>query len=175
MQDKFHKYLFQENNRVYAVLDGASVEDLPMKLYEMQPRNFCLYRGELDADIAEVAPYLIELMPGTTFTNWLLGECWGKHWGIFACSQHSIVEIRKHFRRFLTVYDEAGNPLLFRFYDPRVLIQYLPTCGAEELNSLFGKVTTYFAESGADLLRFDFNENELRQQALSMNEITIGV
>ena len=170
MKEELQKHLFGENMRVYAILDGASIEELPTKIYEMQPKNFCLYRGELEADIAEVAPYLVELAPETYFTEWLLENCWGKHWGIFAHSPFSITDVRKHFRKFLTVYDETGNPMLFRYYDPRVLTQFLPACAYDELQDLFGKVTTYFAESmeTKNLSRFQFFNDRLQQSALDV-------
>ena len=176
MKEELQKHLFSENMRVYAILDGASIDDLPSKISEMRPRNFCLYRGELDTDLAEVAPYIVELAPQTYFTEWLLENCWGKHFGIFAHSPFSIQEVRKHFRKFLTVYDDAGNPMLFRYYDPRVLTQFLPACEAEELQELFGKVTTYFAESNEtkNLARFQFFNDCLQTSSLDFKS-TAGV
>ncbi len=144
---KLKQQLFGERTRVYAALDGASVPDLPIKLHEMRPRHVCLYRGELEPDLAWVAPYLVQLMPETAFTDWLLTEGWGKHWGIFAHSMMKMPEMRKHFRSLLTVHDEKGSPMLFRFYDPRVLSWFLPTCKSDELEKVFGKTTKYFTEN----------------------------
>lgn len=164
MKEKLEKILFDERARTFVILDGASVPDLPMKIYEMQPHVVCLYRGELEPDLAEVAPYLVELFPGTTFTDWLLTESTkGEHWGIFARSPFSLVELRKHFRKFLTVYDDAGKPLLFRYYDPRVLVKFLPTCDQEALEKMFGRVTDYLAEDGAGgFKRFELFDGKLQ-------------
>lgn len=74
-------------------------------------------------------------------------EWWGKNWGIFAQTQASLNEMRKHFRSLLTVYDETGKPLLFRYYDPRVFFTYLPTCTTAEIESFFGSVGYYLFES----------------------------
>lgn len=169
--EKLEQYLFGENTYVYAILDGASIPDLLERLCEMRPPHVCLYRGELDADLAEVAPYLVNIAPNTQFTNWLLRECWGRHWGVFAHTHLSMVEARKHFRKFLTVHDEAGNPLLFRYYDPRVLRKFLPTCEGEELEQLFGGVASFFAESAdaADLVRFQNASGELKQWNFEVN------
>lgn len=170
MKRQESQYLFRENKRTYAVLDGASVPDLPLKLHEMKPENICLYRGELPPDMLYVAPYLVRLLPGADFTNWILTECWGKHWGIFAQSSTTLTEMRKHFRSMLTVYDENGKPLLFRFYDPRVFLTYIPTCNTEELETFFGKVDYYFAESdeGTKLNRFQFLKNALKKTSLDL-------
>lgn len=162
--------MFRNDAHTYAVLDAASVPDLPNKLFELQPNNVCLYRGELPPDLVYVAPYLVHLHPEHKFTKWLLAECWGKHWGIFAQSRMTLVSMRTHFRSLLTVYDEGGNPLLFRFYDPRVFLMYLPTCSELELKNFFGKVSNYFAETeNAELLvRYQFSNRELKKTRLNL-------
>ena len=161
---KFNQLVFNENSKVYAVLDGASIPDLPMKLYEMRPQHICLYRGELEPDIAEVAPYLVRMIPETDFTNWILTSGWGSHWGIFAQTRFSIYELRKHFRSFLTVHDEDGNPMLFRYYDPRVWRTFLPTCNTEELDTFFKTVTNYLLEdeNPDNLLNYSLQNGELK-------------
>ena len=143
---KVNQYLFNGFNRIYAVLDGASIPDLRVKLFEMRPEYVCLYRGELEPDIAEVAPYLVRMVMGTEFSNWILKEGWGNHWGIFAQSRYSLTEVRKHFRSFLTVHDESGKPMLFRFYDPRVFRTFLLTCNNEELKKFFGIIMNFALE-----------------------------
>ena len=71
--------------------------------------------------------------------------------------------MRKHFRSLLIVNDAAGNPMLFRFYDPRVFLTFLPTCNDIELKRFFGRINFYFAESDeADRLRrFHLSESQL--------------
>ena len=146
MKEQLEKYLFRKDAYTYAILDGASVPDLPNVLYEMNPTNVCLYQGELQPDLVYVAPYLVHLLPETPFTDWLLSECWGKHWGIFAQSRYSIQDMRTHFRSLVNVYDEKAVSMIFRFYDSQVMRKFLPTCNAGEVKMFFGKVDTYFAE-----------------------------
>ena len=52
----------------------------------------------------------------------------------------TLEELRRHFRKFLKVEDPKGKSLIFRYYDPRVLRVYLPTCNAMELQTVFGPV-----------------------------------
>ncbi len=141
---------------VYAVLDGASIPDLPSALARWQVESLCLFRGELDPDLAQAAPYLTVVQPETPFTEWVLQEGWGKHWGIFAISNTNFRTLRQHFRSFLMVYTPDGKPVYFRYYDPRVLRTYLPTCNARELRTVFGPVLRYIAEDKDPnvLLRF---------------------
>ncbi|HRH44183.1 MAG TPA: DUF4123 domain-containing protein [Pyrinomonadaceae bacterium] len=168
---KLSQYLFNGFDRIYVILDGASIPELLTKLYEWQPEYFCLYRGELEPDIAEVAPYIIRITPDTELCDWILKEGWGNHWGIFAQSQYSLAELRKHFRKFLTVHDESGTPLLFRFYDPRVLRTFLPTCTNEELQEFFGIVKNFALEDedSSNLVSYF-----LPKGALKINRFEIG-
>lgn len=131
----------------YAVLDGASVRDLLWMLDQHQPESVCLFRGELTQDLQETSPYLVRLERNAPFTDWLLRNGWGNHWGIFARSGADLHTMRKHFRTFLTVKHHDGTPLYFRYYDPRVLRAFLPTCNAGELGILFGPVSEYVVEA----------------------------
>lgn len=159
-----------DSGTVFAILDGASVGDLLTPLYEHQPEFECLYRGELQPDMAEVAPYLVRLERETVFTNWVLEQGWGNHWGIFATADADLPTMRRHFRRFLVVHDPDGKPLYFRYYDPRVLRVYLPTCNAEELQTMFGPVEWFMLEDEgpATALRFQLQAGALRQQKLPL-------
>jgi len=51
-----------------------------------------------------------------------------------------LAQLRRHFRELLIVRDDSGRKLVFRFYDPRVLSIYLPTCTGAEARQFFGPV-----------------------------------
>lgn len=164
-KEEQQKFLFSGRTNVFAVLDGASVKGLRMRMYELAPPNFCLFTGELEPDVAETAPYLVGLIDGTLFTDWILTENYGNHWGIFAQSRQSIIEMRRHFRSLVNVHDETGKPLIFRYYDPRVLQTFLPTCNAGELKTFFGKVDAFFAEEsdGSGVSKFELSDGGLKK------------
>lgn len=169
--EQIHEHLFSgHETRVYAILDGASIRNLLQTLEENQADYVCLYRGELDPELAETAPYLIMLAPNTALTEWVLNG-FGAHWGVFAVSKSDMREMRKHFRKFLMVYDPDGKPLYFRYYDPRVLRTYLPTCNREETQTVFGPVVTYFMEGEQDgiLLRFVATEEKPVSSEIRVN------
>lgn len=168
---KLAQNLYNGFNRIYAVLDGASIPGLQTKLYEMRPEHVCLYRGELSPDIAEVAPYLIRMVAGTNFSDWVLSEGWGNNWGIFAQSRYSLAEVRKHLRSFLTVHTEEGKPMLFRFYDPRVLRSFLPTCTYQELQNFFGVVLNFALEdeNSQVMLNYFLPKGELKINHVELN------
>ncbi len=141
--------LFGSAHGVYGVLDGASLPDLLPALDRWQPEALCLLRGELEPELAAAAPYLVCLPEAAPFTRWLLGEGWRQQGGIFALSHQPFRRLRQHFRALLYVHDPQGNPLFFRYYDPRVLHTYLPSCTAQELQQFFGPVDRYALEWGA--------------------------
>jgi hypothetical protein len=146
MQHLWRQTERQVGSCLYAILDAARNERIHPSLVDSDSVYCCLYRGEIAPELAEVAPYLVALEQNAPFTSWLIGQGWGDSWGIFLDSSASLNELRRHFRRFLMVYDEQGKPLYFRYYDPRVWRAYLPTCNAAELRIVFGPVSRYLIE-----------------------------
>jgi hypothetical protein len=173
MNEALNKYLFpQERINAYAIIDGAMSPDLLDKLYGLRPEFECLLRGEMGADMAEVAPYLVRLDYQTEFARWVTEKGWGEHCCIFALSRVNFREMRNHFRRLLVVYDTEGRPLHFRYYDPRVLRVYLPTCNAEELATFFGEVACFLLEDESEetMLRFTLESGSLRQEKIRLSD-----
>jgi hypothetical protein len=130
---------------VWAVLDCARDPAVYRALLESRLEFRCLYSGRLPAELERVAPQLVELLPGHRLVDRLLNEGWGRSWGVFV----KIVDpssLRHHLRKFLKVRDEDGKSLIFRYYDPRVLRTYLPSCRPGEVEALFGPVTAYLTE-----------------------------
>lgn len=139
----------------YVILDAAIDESIYKKIKDEGHQDGCLYYGTKGQELAHVAPYLIHLKPGDAFTKWVLNAGWGNSWGIFLESPATPEQLKRHFRRFLMVYDENATPFYFRFYDPRVFQVYLPTCNVKELKTVFGPVKAYFLESeDGDLIEF---------------------
>jgi hypothetical protein len=168
-KQKLTQLLINNSTRLYAVLDGASVPELPMKLYDSGAPNVCLFSGDLEPDMLYVAPFVVYLAPNGTLTDWLFTNGFGKHFGIFLHSRRSMNEMRRHFRSLVNVYDESGKPLTFRFYDPRVIRKFLPTCTGDELKSFFGDVDSFFAESenGESLRQYQLANDALKETELS--------
>jgi hypothetical protein len=135
-----------DDEETYALRDGArSPEVFPLLTSSALPSR-CVYIGELDPALARVAPYLVRLSRAAPATRALLEQAWGDSWGVFLHSSAPMGALHQHFRRLLRVQDEAGRRMLFRFYDPRVLRVYLPTCRADELGTVFGPVEFFLME-----------------------------
>lgn len=153
-----------EPRTVYAVLDAAGIPSLPETLREEGLPHCCLFSGKLAPGVAEAAPYLVELERESEFTSRLFGEGWGEAWGIFATFDGAIGfrDVRRHFRTFLRVRGPKGKVVFFRYYDPRILRGYVPTCQAEELETILGPAARLAAESaeGSALLSFERGQND---------------
>lgn len=152
-------WLWSEHGQaVFAVLDGASVPGLLDRLYAApRPRFFCLLRGELGPDIAQMAPYAVQLAPDSEFVQWLLGNGWGKHWGVFLRSRARLSDLRTQLRNLNQVYGPDLEPLRFRFYDPRVLNAFMPLAEPAQLGDLFGAVESWVSEAEDSSLAITFS------------------
>lgn len=140
----------EDGEELCAVLDGASTPGLLDQLRtDRSLRAECLFRGELGPDMAKVAPYLVKLDPLSEFSRWVVGTGWGHHWGTFVTSRQGFLGLRNHLRALTLVYRRDGTPLYFRYYDPRVLRTFLPTCSPAQLKQMFGPVDAFLAESEA--------------------------
>jgi Domain of unknown function (DUF4123) len=106
----------------------------------------CLFAGPLAPELVVVAPYLVQLTYDHQKTRKFIRQAWGNSWGVFVKSDTRLEALRRHFRTFLLVRDESGKRLMFRYYDPRVLRIYLPTCWPEELKTVFGPIEQYLME-----------------------------
>ena len=147
-QKVFESLVTDDGEALCAVLDGASVPGLLDRLdAEPSLETACLFRGKLEPDMAEVAPYLVKLEPESEFAEWVVGTGWGQHWGTFVTTQKSFYTLRDHLRALTIVYRRDGTPLYFRFYDPRVLNIFLPSCSSSQLKEMFGPVDAFVAES----------------------------
>jgi len=157
--------LFRSDTRLYAILDGVMVPGLPTRLHQSGLMHESLIGGELTPAMVHASPYFVFLTPESKFADWILSEGFGKSWGIFAHSRSSVVDVRTHLRNLITAYTEDGSPLKFRYYDPRVLRRFLPTCNGGELKTLFGKIDTFFAEGegGQSLVRYQIEADKLKQ------------
>lgn len=142
--------LYGDGQPVYAVLDAAREDRLPAFLKAYSVEHFSLYEGDTGEQMKDVAPYVALLPKKSQLLPLLMKEGWGKSWGIYLNSDVDLTKVREHLRRLLTVKDEDGHLLYFRFYDPRVLRVFIPTCTPEENKDFFGPISRFVVE-GDDL------------------------
>jgi hypothetical protein len=151
----------------YAILDGARDPRAHPIITGSKLEHRCLYIGELSPSLARAAPWIVRLSRDDDDTRELLRRGWGEAWGVYLrAPASSLAALHQHFRRILRVQDEAGRKLLFRYYDPRVLRAYLPTCTADELRQVFGPVERFFIEGerASTIGEYRFEHDALSQR-----------
>lgn len=141
-----------DETHLFAVLDACDEPRIPMKAYELGEKAACLYRGKAEWSQAAIAPYLISVKENEF--NWIMENLFGTSWGYFLVTPTSVslAALRTHLRRFLTVKGPLGDELYFRFYDPRIILDFLETTNTEELNQFFGPIETLYLEQQHGLI-----------------------
>lgn len=145
-QDRLLPLMRRELQPLFAILDAA--RDIRILALLVHHKEECqsLYEGPEGATLAQVAPYLVRLAPDSKLMEALVKEGWGKSWGVYFTCAGEFQEIRRHLRHFLQVKLPDGEQVYFRFYDPRVMRIFLPTCVAPEVTQFFGPIKRYVVE-----------------------------
>ena len=178
MTDRLRELVFKGvgQNGVYAVLDGAMVEGLPARLDASGCEHACLFSGELDPMLEAAAPHLVQLRKDVPFSDAVLQLGWNDHWGIIlhAGNDLDFYGVRQHLRRHLRVQDAAGNPMFFRFYDPRVFRVVIPSLASRSRREFFGAIRRFLIESEqADaLLCFETTTGKVRERGTQLTRTT---
>jgi Domain of unknown function (DUF4123) len=159
----------QSKLSVWGILDCARDPKIYGALLASNLEFRCLYSGKLPRALEMVAPQLVELFPDNRLTARWIDEGWGQAWGVFIQIDDAS-NLRHHLRKLLMVRSEAGQRLLFRFYDPRVLRVYLPTCLQDELLQVFGPIKSYLTEGEAanEVQQFGVGPSGLRRQTVAL-------
>ncbi len=157
---------FAEKNgmQLFGILDSARSDEVLAKLAIDKVKYESLYHGLQEEEfLYEVSPFLVLLKKDTALFRWWTSERWGESLGIFFTSSDSFEHLVRHFQKFLTARVKDGTERYFRFYDPRILRVYLPTCTAEELNLFFGSINRFIIESkdGKSILSFINNNDSI--------------
>jgi len=141
---------------LYALLDASREPSVLKVILESKEEYQSLYEGAQGAQLAHFAPYLIRIPPKSALVDTLVKQAWSKSWGVFLTCDKPLKDLRTHFRHFLTVKLPDGQQVYFRYYDPRVLRLFLPTCLPEETTQFFGPVKHFLIESEDPTLALHF-------------------
>ncbi|MDA7745998.1 DUF4123 domain-containing protein [Psychromonas sp.] len=133
---------------VYGIFDGARNKSIEKIIRLGTLKSYCLYEGKLSYQMSVAAPYIVKLERDHPQTNELLSKGWGNSWGVFAVTHPpaTLINVRHNCRKIARVKSPEGKNLVFRYYDPRVLRIYLPTCNLEEAQKVFGPISEFIVE-----------------------------
>ncbi len=145
---------FAFNDRLYALVDAARDPGFVRTLRDKFKLEMTwLFRGGTAAAMKDVAPYLVSLefrarypYPGSEFLDHWAHRLGGSIGFLAVCPADS-AEMKSHLQEAFHVEDVDGHPYYFRFYDPRVLRTFLPTCTRDDAKVFFGPIRRILVES----------------------------
>jgi hypothetical protein len=158
---------------LYAVLDGARDDAVHAFTLESGCPWVYLEESVVEASYEICAPRLIALgREASPALERLLTRGWGNSWGIFVRTKAGFGRLRHHLRTISNVRLPDGRVSQFRFYDPRVLRVYLPTCTADELALMYGPILEFLmeAEDPAKVRRFARIERPLDEDGFEIDD-----
>jgi len=159
------QHLTQRHEPLYAILDaakgGESLVKFLLSIFN-QIQFESLFENKKAIKLSMVAPYLVFIPPPYSILEELLPLSWGNHWGIFFNANASFNDVLIHFRKFLLVKIKSGKELFFRYYDPRVLSKFLPTCDSKQLYDFFGPVKTIYMDDidPSKLIKYQLKQSQ---------------
>jgi Domain of unknown function (DUF4123) len=145
--DVFGIVRMAEMDTVYAVLDAADAPTVPGMMIAAGDEAKALYMSNSDPELELAAPYLVKLDPVRLAE--IHRNLWNDAWGIIIEFDGDLMTLRRHLRQFLIVDSPEGQPLYFRFYDPRVLHPFIQSSDDAARAEFFGPVRAYIAR-GSD-------------------------
>ena len=113
-----HRYLLFDRSRnselcsTYFLLDDT-------------PEYYPLFLNTHLEEHIQCSPYLVKVSTESSkFIEWFF--TYGKQWGFFYFSEHSLDEALEHWQRIIFPHsNDAKNNTLLRFYDPKVMLSIL--------------------------------------------------
>jgi hypothetical protein len=142
-----HRFFGRLKTPLYAIVDTAQDRKALSLLEESDCRYEILYPQRFALAMDCQGPHLVSVSPNSCCLERLINAGWGNRCGIYLAGPDDFAAVRRHLRRLLFVKLKDGPQVLFRFYDPRVLRDYLPTCNDDELEQFFGQLTAVYLES----------------------------
>lgn len=164
------------SNANYFLADGARMNININKFNDFGAFPYSVFAGTDDALIADVGPFVINVDGNDLCKRWIIKESYGFSWGVYFLSEDIFDKIMIHLQSLVTVIDEDGKELYFRYYDPRVLRFFLPTCDSEQLKEFFGPIDYFLCEDEDPnyYLKFSLINNELVTERFLLSDIEIA-
>ncbi len=151
--------------KLYGVLDCARAPELYEHAARLEPDAAdCLFAGKLDPVLRQVSPFVVELSPSDPLSKLWRSRGWGQAWGILLSSNASLPVVRRRLRHFtLARLPDGSGPVMFRFWDPRVLRQYMPLVEPAAVGDWFTDIDRYIAETedGVGSIRYALKNGAL--------------
>lgn len=154
--------------KLYGVLDCAIDPSLYEHAVRLEPEwAVCLFERVVDR-VRRASPWLVELSPSDPLSRAWRGAGWDKNWGVLLSSRADMKTVKLRLKRFTQArLPDGAGPVLFRFWDPRVLRVFLPTLEPEDAPDWFTDIDRWIApsEDGKGSIRYSLKDGAVTAEA----------
>lgn len=156
--------LYGQGESVYAVLDAVRDARIPAFL-DASGEKYALVDGENLA-----SPFLVLVPPQSRLLDVLIKDGWNHGWGFYLAAGVDFESTLQHWRPFVTLHNRSGQPVTFRFWEPRVLRAIVPAMLSSEAAGFFGPITRLVVEGDKPevALEFTMAPSGVNQRALPL-------
>lgn len=156
--------LYVQGESVYAVLDAVRDARIPAFLDASGER----YARVDEENIA--SPFLVLVPPQSRLLDVLVKDGWNHGWGFYLASSADFESLLRHWHPFVTLHNRNGQPLTFRFWEPRVLRAIVPAMPAAEAAGFFGSISRLVVEEDKPeaAVEFTLGPSGVNQRALPL-------
>ena len=142
-------------SELYAIVDAAQDDKLHDLVFAALFPN-CLFATDTVSPVGRAAPYMVPVQHAERLMNEWRARGRGRNWGVFVRADIPIPRLLQRLRILNLATLPDGRTVLFRWWDPRVLRVFLPTCSGEQLAPFFDGPQAFLceAETGEALLGF---------------------
>lgn len=141
------------------ILDGAvpGIKELWYRHSHYADTTVHLYSRTAYASMMEISPLMAQTNQSDPFWAALYTAVESgdvkSNWGCLACTAASPALLAKHFCKWITIYDDIGAEVFFRFYDPDILPHFISGLRGDERQWFFGPVDAFlYREEARDVL-----------------------
>jgi hypothetical protein len=161
-----------ERLRVFAVVMGSRIPDLPQRLASADIVDHdCLRPGALTRAEQLEAAYLVQLQRGSEFGRWLLFEAAATlpDWGVVVLTAAAPLALRSHLRALSEARLPEGASIELEWMDPVILRALLPHFDASALRGFMGPIQAWVIPGAAQWHRAELVTGQLqwREAALA--------
>ncbi len=156
---------------LYAILDAGKIENLQLMLEDSVIPHRCLFKGDAEEELGDVAPWLVVLSEVDSLTRMLFTHLEGEEtpWniarlepGILFRASPDFDAVWSHWRRFYRMQYETGQTYYFRFWEPASMAAYLTYIAQDS-----DRAAHWFCREGAQINRMFLLENRPRTWRLT--------
>ncbi len=154
--------------RLFCMIDSArNPYTIPHLVMALTRAADCLFSGNAKQELGDQTAWVADVTDDRATLEALLDEGYGKGMLSFAFSALDLRAFITHLKKFTKIRDAKGTEHFFRFYDPKVMRQYVPVFNETQHKAFFAGLTSAMFEDTRDpakLIRFWSERGSLRNE-----------